>query len=153
MDSVNYSLHWGGCCSVTQSCPTLCDPKDCSTVGFPVLQPLWLSIIQSAKGLSKTKGRERKNSLLPNLHLPELGHLISFSPQAGIYITCSPGSRVFGLGLKYTSSFPGPPSLQTSDHETSHSALLHEPIPHNKTFSICIFSHTIDYKDTQSSMI
>ena len=24
------------CCSVTQSCPTLCDPKDCSTPGLPV---------------------------------------------------------------------------------------------------------------------
>ena len=24
------------CCSVTQSCPTLCDPLDCSTPGFPV---------------------------------------------------------------------------------------------------------------------
>ena len=25
------------CCSVAQSCPTLCDPMDCSTTGFPVL--------------------------------------------------------------------------------------------------------------------
>ena len=24
------------CCSVTQSCPTLCDPMDCSTPGFPI---------------------------------------------------------------------------------------------------------------------
>ena len=29
-----------GCCSVAQSCPTLCDPKDCSTPGFPVLHYL-----------------------------------------------------------------------------------------------------------------
>ena len=28
------------CCSVTQSCPTLCDPKHCSTPGFPVLHYL-----------------------------------------------------------------------------------------------------------------
>ena len=28
------------CCSVTQSCLTLCDPMDCSTPGFPVLQHL-----------------------------------------------------------------------------------------------------------------
>ena len=27
-------------CSVAQSCPTLCDPTDCSTVGFPVLHHL-----------------------------------------------------------------------------------------------------------------
>ena len=28
------------CCSVTKSCPTLCDPMDCSTPGFPVLHCL-----------------------------------------------------------------------------------------------------------------
>ena len=27
-------------CSVTQSCPALCDPMDCSTPGFPVLHYL-----------------------------------------------------------------------------------------------------------------
>ena len=27
-------------CSVTQSCPTLCNPMDCSTSGFPVLHRL-----------------------------------------------------------------------------------------------------------------
>ena len=26
------------CCSVTKSCPILCDPTDCSMPGFPVLQ-------------------------------------------------------------------------------------------------------------------
>ena len=28
------------CCSVVQSCQTLCDPVDCSTPGFPVLHYL-----------------------------------------------------------------------------------------------------------------
>ena len=28
------------CCSVTQLCPTLCNPMDCSTPGFPVLHHL-----------------------------------------------------------------------------------------------------------------
>ena len=28
------------CCSVAQSCPTLCDPVDCSTPGFPVLHQI-----------------------------------------------------------------------------------------------------------------
>ena len=27
------------CCSVPQSCPSLCDPMDCSMPGFPVLHP------------------------------------------------------------------------------------------------------------------
>ena len=30
----------GCCCSVVQSCLTLCDPMDCSTPGFPVLHHL-----------------------------------------------------------------------------------------------------------------
>ena len=29
-----------GCCSVAKLCPTLCDPVDCSTPGFPVLHYL-----------------------------------------------------------------------------------------------------------------
>ena len=28
------------CCSVTKLCPTLCDPMDCSTTGFPILHQL-----------------------------------------------------------------------------------------------------------------
>ena len=28
------------CCSVAQLCPTLCDPRDCSTPGSPVLHHL-----------------------------------------------------------------------------------------------------------------
>ena len=28
------------CCSIAKSCPTLCDPVDCSTPGFPVLHYL-----------------------------------------------------------------------------------------------------------------
>ena len=35
----NYSLSFSisTCCSLVKSCPTLCDPIDCSTPGFPVL--------------------------------------------------------------------------------------------------------------------
>ena len=29
------------CCSVTKSCPTLCNPMDCSVPGFPVLTISW----------------------------------------------------------------------------------------------------------------
>ena len=37
----NNSHNWYQFCSVAQSCPTLCDPMDCSTPGFPVLHCLW----------------------------------------------------------------------------------------------------------------
>ena len=33
------------CCSVTKSCPSLCNPMDCSTPGFPVLHCL-LSLLK-----------------------------------------------------------------------------------------------------------
>ena len=41
-DSVDHNKLWEilqemGISSVAQSCPTLCDPIDCSTPGFPVL--------------------------------------------------------------------------------------------------------------------
>ena len=39
------------CCSVTKSCPTLCDPMDCSTVGFPVLH--YLSVCSNSCPLSR----------------------------------------------------------------------------------------------------
>ena len=35
-----YSKEYCSCCSVAQSCPTLCNPMDCSTPGFLVLHSL-----------------------------------------------------------------------------------------------------------------
>ena len=34
------SIYSSCCCSITKSCPTLCDPMDCSTPVFPVLHHL-----------------------------------------------------------------------------------------------------------------
>ena len=42
--------------SVVQSCPTLCDPTDCSTPGFPVLHQL--------PELTQTHGHE---SVMPDM--------------------------------------------------------------------------------------
>ena len=33
-------MRWLCCCSVAQLCPTLCNPMDCSKLGFPVLHYL-----------------------------------------------------------------------------------------------------------------
>ena len=38
-ESCIFSYH-SFCCSVSQSYPTLCDPRDCRTPGFPVLHHL-----------------------------------------------------------------------------------------------------------------
>ena len=34
------------CCSVAKLCPTLCDPMDCSTTGFPLLH-CFLEFVQT----------------------------------------------------------------------------------------------------------
>ena len=36
----SFTLLFNCCCPVSQSCPTLCNPRDCSTPGFPVLHHL-----------------------------------------------------------------------------------------------------------------
>ena len=41
--------NWWWWCSVTQSCPTLWDPVDCSIPGFPVLQHLLDGLINLCK--------------------------------------------------------------------------------------------------------
>ena len=41
-----YSSIFTSCCWVTESCPTLCDPIDCSIPGFPVLHYL-LEFVQT----------------------------------------------------------------------------------------------------------
>ena len=38
--AIYYMIKADCCCSVSKSCPTLCDPRDCSMPGFPVLQHL-----------------------------------------------------------------------------------------------------------------
>ena len=40
LGSINKSIISACCCSVAKLCPTLCDPMDCNTPGFPVLHCL-----------------------------------------------------------------------------------------------------------------
>ena len=40
MVATSLVVQWLTLSSVAQSCPTLCDPMDCSTPGFPVLHQL-----------------------------------------------------------------------------------------------------------------
>ena len=56
------------CCSVAQSCPTLCNPMDCNTPGFPILQYL----------LELLKFMSLESVMLSN-HLTEQGHKVAGS--------------------------------------------------------------------------
>ena len=76
--------HRGSPCSVTNSCPTLCGPMDCSTPGCPVLHDL-----QSLRKLMSIK------SAMPSNHLRFSAHF-SFSLQS------SPASGSFPMSCQST---------------------------------------------------
>ena len=81
VESMQHNHCW---CSVAQSCPTLCDPMDCSMPGFPVLQP-------SAGACS--------NSLSWWCHPIILSSVISFSSC----LLSFPASRSFPVSQFFTS--------------------------------------------------
>ena len=58
-------------CSVTQSCPTLCDPMDCSTPGFPVLHHHPELAQTHVRGVSDAIQSSRPLSSPSPLHLQE----------------------------------------------------------------------------------
>ena len=66
----------GICCSVAQSCPTLCDPMGCSNPGFPVLMVSW----------SLLKLMSIETWCCPNLSVPHFSSCLQFSPGSG-YLT------------------------------------------------------------------
>ena len=56
----------GCCCSVAQSCLTLCDPMDCSTPGFPVLYHL----LMPSNHLILCRPLLLLPSIFPNIRIP-----------------------------------------------------------------------------------
>ena len=59
---------WFCCCFIAHLCPTLCDPMDCSTPGFPILHYL----LELLKFMSL-------ESVIPSNHLIEQGHKVEGS--------------------------------------------------------------------------
>ena len=65
------------CCSVAQSCLTLCNPMDCSTPGFPILHYL--------PGLAQTHVHWASDAIQPSHPLPPLLLLPSIFPSIRIF--------------------------------------------------------------------
>ena len=64
--------------SVTQSCPTLCNPLDCSTPGFPVHNQL--------PELAQTHIHQVNDAIQPSHHLsPPSSPALSLSLHQGIF--------------------------------------------------------------------
>ena len=78
------------CCSVAKSCPTLCDPMDCSTPGFPVLHylPEMLKLMSI-------------ESVMPSNHLI-LCHSLLLLPSVFPVSGSFPTSQLFTAALTIT---------------------------------------------------
>ena len=76
------------CCSVVQSCPTLCDPTDCSTPGLPILHRLpefaqfHVHCISDAVQLSHPPMPSSPSALNLSQHQ-------GFSNKSSVHIRCS----------------------------------------------------------------
>ena len=93
------------CCSVTQSCQTLCDPMDCSMPGFPVLQQL-----QSLFKLMSIESLMPSNRLIlcrPLLLLPSVFPSIRvFSNESALCIRW-PNYWSFSFNISPSNEHPG----------------------------------------------
>ena len=67
----NSSIFVCYCCSVTQSCPTLCNPMDCSMPGFPVLHCLLEIKLLTSFRSQKRQESSRKTSSSALLTVPK----------------------------------------------------------------------------------
>ena len=65
------------CCSVAQSCPTLCNPMDCSTPGLPILHHL--------PEFAQTHVHWTDDANQPSHPLPPLSHALSLSQHQGLF--------------------------------------------------------------------
>ena len=98
------------CCLVAKSCPTLCDPMDCSVLGFPVLHCLpefaqthghWVVILS-------------KHLILCRLSPKVLVHACSVACHIWLFATlctvaCQLSLSVGFSGKEYWSGLPCPP--------------------------------------------
>ena len=88
------------CCSVTQSCLTLCDAMDCSTPGFPVLHyQLKLELVMPSKHLVLC---------CPLILLPSIFPSIRYFPMSRLFPSGgqSTGASASVLPMNIQDSFP-----------------------------------------------
>ena len=93
------------CCSVAQSCPTLCDPMDCSTPGFPVL-----TTSQSLLKLMSTEPVMPSNHLIlcrPLLLLPSIFLNIRVFPSESALSIWWPKYWSFNFSISPSNEYSG----------------------------------------------
>ena len=96
--------------SVAQSCPTLCDPMDCSTPGFTVHQNSW-SLLR-LKSIELVMPSNHIILCLPLLLPPSVSASIRvFSSESVLHIRC-PKYWSFGFSISPFNEYSGLNSLQ-----------------------------------------
>ena len=96
-------LCWALCCSVAQSCPTLCSPTDCSIPGFPVLY--YLPDLLKLMCIELVMPSNRLILCLPLLLLSIFPSFRVFSSESAFYSVRLPvrGEGVFSISHMGTS--------------------------------------------------
>ena len=91
--------------SVTQSCPTLCDPMDCSTPGLPVHHQLWSSLkVRSIESVIPS------NHLIlchPLLLLPSIFPSIRSFPMSQLFTSGGQSIWSFNFNISPSNEYPG----------------------------------------------
>ena len=99
MSCTNWGMFKACCCfRVTTSCPTLCDPTDCSTPGFPVLHHL--------SELAQTQVHWVGDAIQPALSLSPSSPALNLSQHQGLFLrvgSLHQVARVLELQLQHQS--------------------------------------------------
>ena len=101
---VSLTHHLGGL--VAKSCPTLCDPVNCSTPGFPVLH--YLSDFAHSWLLSQRYQPTISSSVAPFSSCPQPFPASGFFPMSQLFTSGAPGSS---QNLHSVILSPSPPGL------------------------------------------
>ena len=127
MLSTNHSFFIYACCSVAKSCPALCNPTDCNTPGFPVLQCL--------PELAQTHTHWISDAILccPLLLLPSIFPSIRvFSNEMAPYIRW-PTCWSFIFSLSPSSEYSGLISFRIDWFDLASQGTLKSLLQHNST--------------------
>ena len=83
---VTFKCNLHCCCSVNKSCPTLCDPMDCSTPGFPVLH--------HRLGFAQTHVHWVSDAIQPSYPLSSPSPIFDLSQHQGLFQWVSSSHQV-----------------------------------------------------------
>ena len=136
------------CCSVAQLCPTLCDPMDCSTPGFPILHYLSPRVCSNLHPLSWWYHSTISSSVTPFSSCPQSFPASGSFPTSWLFAS---GGQSIGVSASTTNGFPlnleqSPiqpfiMAFKASSDPPPHSpAVLYPPPPREFTCSSLVFS-------------